>query len=140
MANNKKSDLRPTSPHLQIYAWNSLSFTSILHRLTGVMLYFAVVAISWGVALYTYRINGQGAQEQCDCPILEFVNYILIIAAIFIIFALYYHFLNGIRHLFWDIGKGFEVKTAKKNAILVIIGSILLTLITIALAAYFKFL
>ena len=130
---------RPNSPHLQIYRWNISSFTSILHRLTGVMLYFSVVAISWYIVYYTYQINiSEAAMENCDCLLKKFMNAIFIAAAISITFALYYHFCNGIRHLFWDIGKGFEKETAKTNGFLVIILSLIFTALTIGATIYLK--
>jgi len=135
----KNKDPRPLSPHLQIYAWNISSLTSIFHRLTGVLLYFSIVAISWYVVLFTYRINSGEMVESCDCPWQNLINYALYAIATAIIFALYYHFCNGIRHLFWDIGKGFKLETAQTNGYLVIISAVVLTILTIGFAAYFKF-
>ncbi len=135
----KNKDPRPLSPHLQIYAWNISSFTSIMHRLTGVLLYFSIVAISWYVVLYTYRINSGEVMESCNCPWQSLIDYAMAAIACVIIFALYYHFCNGIRHLFWDIGKGFTLETAKTNGFLVIILAVVLTILTIGFAAYFKF-
>jgi len=130
---------RPTSPHLQIYKWNISSITSILHRLTGVMLYFSVIAISWYIVYYTYQINiSEGGMESCDCPIKKFMNAIFSLAIIAITFALYYHFCNGIRHLFWDIGKGFDKQTAKTNGFLVVILSLIFTILTIGATIYLK--
>ncbi len=129
---------RPTSPHLQIYRWNISSFTSILHRLTGVGLYFSIVAISWYIVYYTYQINIAESVEACDCPMKKILDYTFAAAAGFITFALYYHCCNGIRHLFWDIGKGFDKETAATNGFLVIIASILLTALTIGAVLYFK--
>ena len=60
------------------------------------------------------------------------------LASIAITFSLYYHLCNGIRHLFWDIGKGFEVKIATRNAIIVIFTALFLTIATIALVVYLK--
>ena len=137
---NKSS--RPTSPHLQIYRWNISSFTSILHRATGVALYFSLLAISWYIVYYAYQIDAEGvvteALETCDCPIRRFLNNIFFTAASFIIFALFYHFINGIRHLFWDAGKGFEKSTAKRNGILVILFAITLAALTIGSSIYLK--
>ncbi len=129
---------RPTSPHLQIYRWNISSFTSILHRATGVLLYFSVLAISWYVVYYTYQINIAESDEACDCPLRAIIDQIFSLAAIGITFALYYHFVNGIRHLFWDIGKGFDKKTASRNGILVIISALLLTASTIGTVIFLK--
>ena len=52
-----KINTRPTSPHLQIYRWNISSITSIMHRLTGVALYFSILAIAWFIVYYTYNIG-----------------------------------------------------------------------------------
>ena len=129
---------RPTSPHLQIYKWNISSFTSILHRFTGVALYFSIVAISWYVVFYAYQVNIAEPSEACDCPLTKILNFIFISAAAFVTFALYYHFCNGVRHLFWDIGKGFNKETAATNGFLVIILSIIFTFITFGTIIYFK--
>lgn len=139
---NKNKDNRPTSPHLQIYAWNLSSFTSIMHRATGIALYFAIVAISWYVILFTYDASSNSGEmaEKCNCLMMQALQYISIGAIIFIIFGLCYHFCNGIRHLFWDIGKGFELKEAKRSAILVISLAFLFTIAIIGFIAYFKFL
>lgn len=137
---HKNKDPRPLSPHLGIYAWNISSLTSIMHRATGVLLYFSIIAVSWYVVLYTYQANPNGeVVERCHCPVDDLLLYGLYIAVIGIIFSLYYHFCNGIRHLFWDIGKGFKLETAQTNGYLVIILAVLLTIVTIGAAAYFKF-
>jgi len=137
---NQKNDLnpnRPTSPHLQIYRWNLSSLTSIFHRLTGVALYFSVIAISWFIIFYSTKIN-VGETETCDCLIMTVMRTIFILAAIAITFSLYYHFCNGIRHLFWDIGKGFEIKTANRNAVIVILSALALTIASIAIVVFLK--
>jgi succinate dehydrogenase / fumarate reductase cytochrome b subunit len=137
---NQKNDLnpnRPTSPHLQIYRWNLSSLTSIFHRLTGVALYFSVIAISWFIIFYSTKIN-VGETETCDCLMMTVMRTVFILAAIAITFSLYYHFCNGIRHLFWDIGKGFEIKTANRNAVIVILSALALTIASIAIVVFLK--
>ncbi len=129
---------KPLSPHLQIYKLQISSITSIAHRLTGAMLYFAVVAIAWYIVYYAYQINVGGEQISRDCILMSILSYLLYIVLILAIFALYYHFLNGIRHLFWDIGKGFDKEIANRNGILVIIFSILMTIFTIGFFIYFN--
>lgn len=138
----KKSDLassRPTSPHLQIYKWSISSTTSILHRFTGIVLYASVVAIAWYIVYYTYQVNIAESSETCDCPMQAIINNIFSLAAIAVTFCLYLHFFNGIRHLFWDIGKGFEKRVATNNGILVFILSAAFTALTIGSVLYFKF-
>jgi succinate dehydrogenase / fumarate reductase cytochrome b subunit len=122
---------KPTSPHIQIYKWNISSITSILHRFTGIALYFSIILLSWFLVFFAYGKIDISAQESCNCPITALINNILIIIAISIAFATYYHLCNGIRHLFWDFGKGFEVKTAKINGLIVILTSLILTLLSI---------
>lgn len=130
---------RPTSPHLQIYRWNISSLTSIMHRFTGVVLYTSVVAICWYIVYYTYQINiAQSGEEICDCPMQTILKYVLLAAIVGITFSLYYHLCNGVRHLFWDIGKGFEKETARTNGFLVIVSSLILTIITVGTAIYLK--
>lgn len=130
---------RPTSPHLQIYKWNICSLTSIMHRLTGVMLYVSIIAISWYIVYYTYQINTSESMEVCDCPANEIFKQIFILASIAVTFSLYYHFCNGIRHLFWDIGKGFELKVAQRNGLIVISTALILTVVTIGSVIFLKF-
>ncbi len=130
---------RPTSPHLQIYKWNICSLTSIMHRFTGVILYLSIVVISWYIVYYTYQINTSDSVEMCDCPFNQILKQLFSLAAIAVTFALYYHFCNGIRHLFWDIGKGFELKTARRNGVIVILTSLALTVVTVGTAIFLKF-
>lgn len=132
------SKKRPTSPHLQIYKWNISSLTSIMHRFTGVALYVSIVAIVWYIIYYAYQINIAESEEVCDCPWKTIFEDIFALAAIFVTFSLYYHFCNGIRHLFWDIGKGFELKDARRNGYLVVITSLILTIATISAVIYLK--
>lgn len=135
-----KKDPRPTSPHLQIYAWNISSFTSIFHRLTGVLLYCSIVAISWYVVLYAYQVNvASEASEQCACPWKDALQYVFYAAIVAVIFSLYYHLCNGVRHLFWDIGKGYDLKIARFTGFLAIAMAFIFTALTIGFAAYFKF-
>jgi len=134
-----KKDSRPTSPHLQIYAWNISSLTSILHRLTGVLLYFSIIAVSWYVVFYAYQVNVDVASEQCDCPMQQALKYVFYAAIVGVVFALYYHLCNGIRHLFWDIGKGYDLRVARFTAFLAILMAVIFTGLTIGFAAYFKF-
>ncbi len=130
---------KPTSPHLQIYRWNISSLTSIMHRFTGVALYIALIIIAWGVFYYTYNTNQQSAAIHCDCFLTKLIYIVFCGAIISASFCLYYHFCNGIRHLFWDVGKGFKLKTAKNTGYLVILLALFLTILTVSIAVYLKF-
>lgn len=129
---------RPTSPHLQIYRWNLSSLTSIFHRATGIALYFSVIIIAWFIVYYSTRIN-IGESETCECLLMSIIRNLFILAIILITFSLFYHYCNGIRHLFWDIGKGYDLKTAKRNSLIVIFSAIALTITTILACLYLKF-
>jgi succinate dehydrogenase / fumarate reductase cytochrome b subunit len=119
---------RPLSPHISIYKPQITSITSILHRLTGIYLYLGLVILAWTIFSLVYFPN-----------VLEtigiFLSNHLIIDVIFKImlliwtYSLFYHQLNGIRHLFWDAGKGFDLTMVDITGKLVLILSVLLTLI-----------
>jgi hypothetical protein len=95
--------------------------------------------LAWYLTYYAYQINVADSAETCDCPMSTIFANIFSLALIFIAFSLYYHLCNGIRHLFWDIGKGFELKDAKRNGYLVLLSALVLTVANIAAVAYLKF-
>ncbi len=115
---------RPLSPHLQIYKPQLTSLLSITHRGTGVFL-------SLGALLLCYWLLAVAAGPETYAKVSTYVAawYGKIIIILFI-FSLYYHLCNGIRHLFWDIGLGLEIKTTYQSGYVVVIASIILTLIT----------
>lgn len=82
----------------------------------------------WAIVHYAYQveilINGDVEENTCDCSWKYF--FYLIVAAW--AFSLYYHLCNGIRHLFWDIGKGFNKNTSNRNGVLVLLSSFLMTI------------
>jgi succinate dehydrogenase / fumarate reductase cytochrome b subunit len=124
MSENKKinSSNRPLSPHLTIYKPQITSVLSITHRLTGVALLIGAVLLAWWIV---FNVYGCGS---CINPLIA-SN----LGKIFLFLwslALYYHLLNGIRHLFWDMGKGFEIKTVNFTGVLVLILTIILTVST----------
>ncbi len=105
---------RPLSPHLQVYRWQMTSLLSILHRLSGILLVIGLVVATGG--LYSL---GQG--PLCYQYYVKFLGiWPLRIFCYFLIFCLSFHFFNGIRHLFWDIGMGLDLKTAYKTGTLVL--------------------
>lgn len=136
--NNKLINSKPTSPHLQIYRWNISSITSIMHRLTGVALFFSILFLAWAIVYFTYRVDMIENSESCECLMNNIIQFILFGAVTLITFSIYYHLCNGIRHLFWDIGKGFDLKKARINGYIVITLSLLLTIITFAVTIYLK--
>ncbi len=123
------TDKRPLSPHIQIYKPQITSLTSILHRLTGVALYLGVVLLCILISYYTYQVNIIDQSYECDCIVTKVAIYFVMFLWSF---ALYYHLCNGIRHLFWDIGKGFEIETVRKTGVVVLAVSLFLTLASFA--------
>ncbi|MGL9733033.1 MAG: succinate dehydrogenase, cytochrome b556 subunit [Wolbachia sp.] len=105
---------RPLSPHLQIYKIQVTSFFSIMHRLTGILLFLLLMLSSWYFILYVYFP---------ELFIIRYLNVLLstLIAKLVYILCLIsflYHFLNSIRHLLWDAGLNLEITSVSKSAIL----------------------
>ncbi len=112
---------RPLSPHLQIYKIQITSFLSILHRGTGIILYGgAFLWVIWVVALATGPENYTKIQAFLIHP---FGLFILMGWS----FSFFYHLCNGIRHLFWDLGVGYDMPTVRRTGWIVVISSIFLT-------------
>ncbi len=121
-------DSRPLSPHLQIYRWQITMLMSILHRASGIVLSVgAVFLVYWLVAL------SHGPEDYAAVRAL-LASLPGQIALLGWTAALYYHLCNGIRHLFWDAGAGFEMTTVRRSGWAVVIVSLALTMITFWLA------
>ena len=118
MANaHSVKDRRPLSPHLQIYRWPITMLTSILHRATGVALYSgSVLLLIWLAAAAT------GA-EAYGRVIAVYGSPLGLAVLTGYGWALAYHALNGVRHLFWDAGAGFGKRQAKASSLVVLLGS-----------------
>jgi succinate dehydrogenase / fumarate reductase cytochrome b subunit len=115
---------RPLSPHLQIYKPQISSGTSILHRITGIALSVGLLLMVWWlVAAATGPRAFAAAQGFVGSPI----GLILMFGWTL---ALWYHFCNGIRHLFWDAGFGFDIKISHRNAYAVAIATVVLTVLS----------
>ena len=115
---------RPLSPHLQIYKHQLTSLLSILHRATGVALSIgSVILVSWVVALSL----GETAYSSYSMIINSWFGKLVLFG---FTFGLFYHLSNGIRHLFWDAGYGYDLKVAYTSGTLVIISSLTLTIVT----------
>ena len=115
---------RPLSPHLQIYKPQITSLLSILHRGTGIVLSIgSIILVLWIVTLTL----GESTYLMYSNIINNWFGKFIIFG---FTFALFYHLSNGIRHLFWDAGYGYELNHAYISGISVIISSLLLTFIT----------
>ena len=113
----------PLSPHIQIYSWHVSSLVSISHRITGIVNYFLLIFICiWASSLFF----GEGAYEIFKLFLNSITGKFFIIS---FIWSYTFQILSEVRHWFWDIGLGFELKTTKITGLLVIFGSFLLTIL-----------
>ena len=114
---------RPLSPHLQIYRPQITSTLSILHRMTGVGLTLGAALVVWWLLA---AATGPEYFALVDGLITSWLGHLVLLG---LTWALSYHLLNGIRHLFWDMGYGFEIETVDRTGIAVVIGSGVLTVL-----------
>lgn len=113
---------RPLSPHLSIWRWGPHMLVSILHRVTGMALSIA------GLALLTWWLLALSGNASGYADFAAVASHPLgLVVLIGLTWALFQHLLSGIRHLFMDVGMGFELTTNKTMAYLTMVGSVLLT-------------
>ena len=112
---------RPLSPHLQVYSWQISNTTSILHRLTGVGLSLGILAlVAWIVSI------AMGPESYAT--VVGLLTGPLGMLVLFGFSAsFFYHFANGIRHLCWDAGYGFDKDVARLTGWIAIVAAALLT-------------
>ena len=113
----------PLSPHIQIYSWNISSLISISHRITGVLNILALTLICFWIAS---MLLGSTSYEFIYNIFNSFFGKFLVIG---ITWSFSFQILSEIRHLFWDIGFGFELTTSKISGIIVIFGSFIITIL-----------
>ncbi len=119
---------RPLSPHLQIYRIQITSTLSILNRFTGGgMALTAMLIVWWFVAAAT----SPDYFALVDGILTSWFGLLVMTVSVW---ALWFHLLNGIRHLVWDTGRGFDLKHVTQSGWAVIAGSLALTLLTVLLA------
>jgi len=115
-------DNNPLSPHIQIYNWHISSLVSICHRITGIVNISIISLICFWVALL---FLGNTNYELIQNFFGTFFGKFLIVATVW---SFSFQILSEIRHLFWDLGLGFELKTSNITGLLVIFGSFILTI------------
>ncbi len=120
----------PLSPHLQIYRLPLTALLSIIHRATGVVLSLGSLILVWVLAA---AANGPGAFERAYQHLASWYGQVFLFG---MTFSSYLHFCNGIRHLLWDVGLGFELETVNKTAKLVFVLATALTIATWLVAIY----
>lgn len=114
---------RPLSPHLGIYKWQISNSLSILHRLTGISLAAGSLAlVAWIVAI----AMGESAYLTVSGYLAGPLGMLLLLA---FSASFFYHLANGIRHLFWDAGYGFEREVARRSGWFVLSVAVLATVV-----------
>ncbi|MGB0410240.1 MAG: succinate dehydrogenase, cytochrome b556 subunit [Pikeienuella sp.] len=116
---------RPLSPHLSVYRPQITSVLSIFHRASGVAMAGSMALIVWWLLA---AATGEAYFDFVNGLLTSWIGYLVLIASAF---AFFYHFCNGIRHMWWDIGNGFELDQVTKSGYAVVIGSVVLTAILI---------
>lgn len=116
---------RPLSPHLQVYKPQLTSLLSIMHRGTGVFLYVNIFLFA--LFLYSYAFWDKNLYECINDQ--DSVSLLFEVYAFFVLFALCFHFCTGIRHLFWDMGKGYDIERAYFSGKLALVSSVILSII-----------
>ena len=114
---------RPLSPHIQIYRWHVSSLVSISHRITGIINIIAITLICFWVSLIFISENNH---EMINLFLSSKIGKFIILG---LTWSFSFQILSEIRHLSMDLGYGFELKTSKITGLLVIFGSLILTVI-----------
>lgn len=115
---------RPLSPHLQIYKPQISSGTSIINRATGIALSVGLILMVWWLVA---AASGPKAFAAAQGFIGSPIGLILLFGWTV---SLWYHFFNGIRHLLWDTGWGYEIKTSHQTAAIVVTATVVMTIIS----------
>ena len=114
---------KPLSPHIQIYRWHISSLVSITHRITGIINFFVISLIFlW----FAFIFFGESNYQIIQTILVTLVGKFIILA---ITWSFSFQMLSEIRHLIMDLGYGFELQATKISGLLVIFGSIFLTII-----------
>jgi succinate dehydrogenase / fumarate reductase cytochrome b subunit len=113
----------PLSPHIQIYKWHISSLVSISHRITGIINIVVITLICLWASLL---LLGESRYETINSLLNSSIGKFIILG---IIWSFSFQILSEIRHLIMDLGYGFELKTTKITGLIVIFGSIILTVI-----------
>ena len=119
MTNNRN----PISPHLQIYRWHISSLLSITHRIAGVINLLTLIIMFFWILIFNFSENNY---ELFLLAINSFFGKFILIG---FTWSMCFHICSGIRHLAWDMGYGFEIKTANISGVLVILSSLVATII-----------
>ena len=121
----------PLSPHIQIYRWHISSLVSICHRITGIINIIVITLICLWASLLLY---GESNYQLINSFLNSFIGKFIILG---ITWSFSFQALGEIRHLIMDLGYGFEIKTTKITGLIVIFGSIILTVVFYLIGKFF---
>tara|TARA_B100002003_G_scaffold38348_1_gene33932 strand:+ start:2443 stop:2826 length:384 start_codon:yes stop_codon:yes gene_type:complete len=113
----------PLSPHIEIYSWNISSLISISHRIIGVINILVLIFVCLWISLL---LLGETNYDYTKFFLQSIFGKFTILG---IIWSFSFQILSEVRHLFWDLGYGFELKTSKITGLIVIFGSIIFTIL-----------
>ncbi|HEX9465142.1 MAG TPA: succinate dehydrogenase, cytochrome b556 subunit [Alphaproteobacteria bacterium] len=114
---------RPLSPHLQVYRPQLTSVLSITHRATG-------VALAVGTLLLVWWLIAAATGPEAFAVVQSFMgSWLGLLLLLGWTASLFFHLSNGIRHLFWDAGLGFELKTTYRSGWAVVVATVVLTVL-----------
>ena len=113
---------QPLSPHLSIYKWQVTNTLSILHRFSGALLFLAAMDFSIWLASIAMGENSYALISSLFSSRLALAIWVAVS------FSFFYHSLNGLRHLAWDFGKGFETHQVNYSGFIVVFLTLVLTL------------
>ncbi|MBK5928150.1 succinate dehydrogenase, cytochrome b556 subunit [Rhodobaculum claviforme] len=116
---------RPLSPHLQIYRLPMTARLSILFRITGVGMTLGALLVTW--RLIAGAVSPE-ASATADAVLTSGLGNLVMLGSLW---ALMFHACNGVRHLVWDAGFGFDLATAEKSNMIVVGASVVLTLLVV---------
>ena len=120
---------RPLSPHLQVYRLPLTAITSILTRITGQGMLPGLLLIVWWLVA---AVTSPAAFATADWVLRSWLGILVMLGTLW---AVFYHLLAGLRHLYYDSGRGMEIDTGRTLSIAVLAGSAVLTLLTLILLA-----
>ncbi|PZO63475.1 MAG: succinate dehydrogenase, cytochrome b556 subunit [Paracoccus denitrificans] len=118
---------RPLSPHLQVYRLPMTAITSIMTRITGHAMLAGILLVVWWLVA---AVTGDRAFQIADAVVRSWFGFIVLTGSLW---CLWYHFLAGIRHLFYDARMLLEIDVARRVSWAIIIGSVVLTVLTLIL-------
>jgi succinate dehydrogenase / fumarate reductase cytochrome b subunit len=121
---------RPLSPHIQIYRWPLTMALSIVHRVTGTGLALGLILVTWWLLALA---SGPEAFATIQAVMGSWFGILILVLWTL---ALYFHLGNGVRHLIWDAGYGYDINVARNSGIAVLVFAGVMTILTWLVIAF----